>query len=187
MANGKIRFGKQSGGQLALVIPDGVSNTEVIVPESGELVNKDYADLKQSKSELAYDVNTSSYIPNTLESGAIIERGSNANGEYVKYADGTMICTADIPNQSGLWSAGTWFKTSNFHLNANGWTYPHFFSSVPIVHITSLNDNGGSGNIEGILTQLYSTNNTKAVFDGKATANIIRLVYIKTVAIGRWK
>ena len=33
MANGKIRFGKQSGGQLALVIPDGVTNTEVIVPE----------------------------------------------------------------------------------------------------------------------------------------------------------
>lgn len=34
--------------------------------------------------------------------GAIIERGSNANGEYVKYADGTMFCwgrtsTASIP------------------------------------------------------------------------------------------
>lgn len=37
MANGKIRFGKQLGGQLALVIPDGVTNTEVIVPESGIL------------------------------------------------------------------------------------------------------------------------------------------------------
>ena len=42
MANGKIRFGKQSGGELALVIPDGVSNTEVIVPESGELATKEY-------------------------------------------------------------------------------------------------------------------------------------------------
>lgn len=37
MANGKIRFGKQSGGQLALVIPDGVANTEVVFPESGIL------------------------------------------------------------------------------------------------------------------------------------------------------
>lgn len=37
MANGKIRFGKQSGGQLALVIPDGVANTEVTLPESGIL------------------------------------------------------------------------------------------------------------------------------------------------------
>lgn len=39
MANGKIRFGKQSGGELALVIPDGVADTEVIVPESGTLVS----------------------------------------------------------------------------------------------------------------------------------------------------
>ena len=34
MANGKIRLGKQSGGQLTLVIPDGVANSEVSVPES---------------------------------------------------------------------------------------------------------------------------------------------------------
>ena len=27
-----------------------------------------------------------------VPTGAIIERGSNANGEFVKYADGTMIC-----------------------------------------------------------------------------------------------
>ena len=30
-----------------------------------------------------------------VPTGAIIERGSNVNGEYTKYADGTMICTAD--------------------------------------------------------------------------------------------
>ena len=44
MANGKIRFGKQSGGELALVIPDGATNTEVIVPESGTLATKQYVD-----------------------------------------------------------------------------------------------------------------------------------------------
>jgi hypothetical protein len=33
-------------------------------------------------------VSESSGVP----TGAIIERGSNANGEFVKYADGTMIC-----------------------------------------------------------------------------------------------
>lgn len=45
MANGKMIFGKQSGGKLALIIPDGVSNTEVIVPESGELATKEYVDI----------------------------------------------------------------------------------------------------------------------------------------------
>ena len=37
MANGRFTLGKQSGGTLGLVFPDGVSNTEVVLPESGEL------------------------------------------------------------------------------------------------------------------------------------------------------
>ena len=40
MANGKITLGKQSGGTLGLVFPDGVSDTEVVLPESGELATK---------------------------------------------------------------------------------------------------------------------------------------------------
>lgn len=76
MANGKITLGKQSGGQLALVIPDGVSNTEVIIPESGELVNKDYADLKVA---LTAFIGTNVSLANSgyqkLPSGLIIQWG----------------------------------------------------------------------------------------------------------------
>lgn len=39
-------------------------------------------------------VSESSGVP----TGAIIERGSNANGEYVKYADGTLICVTSDQN-----------------------------------------------------------------------------------------
>lgn len=39
MANGKIRFGKQSGGQLTLVIPDGVTSTYLVLPESGTVAS----------------------------------------------------------------------------------------------------------------------------------------------------
>lgn len=31
-----------------------------------------------------------------VPTGAIIERGTNANGEYIKFADGTMICTKTV-------------------------------------------------------------------------------------------
>lgn len=31
-----------------------------------------------------------------VPTGQIIERGSNANGEYVRYADGTQICTRQV-------------------------------------------------------------------------------------------
>lgn len=35
MANGRINFGKQSGGVLGLLFPDGATNTEVTLPASG--------------------------------------------------------------------------------------------------------------------------------------------------------
>lgn len=39
MANGKINLGKQSGGVLSLTFPDGATNTEVMLPESGTVAS----------------------------------------------------------------------------------------------------------------------------------------------------
>ena len=67
MANGKIRFGKQSGGQFALVIPDGATNTEVVFPESGELATKEYVDsaanVKLTGNQTIADVKTFTSSP----------------------------------------------------------------------------------------------------------------------------
>ena len=46
-------------------------------------------------------------IVGALSAGAIIERGSNANGEYVRWADGTQVCrfvTPAIGTESGQFS-----------------------------------------------------------------------------------
>ncbi|MBL3520316.1 hypothetical protein H0A43_07495 [Arcobacter lanthieri] len=55
---------------------------------SKDFLNNNFLNL----SKVSYDLNTSSFIPNTLTSGVIIEVGRNANGEYIKFADGTLIC-----------------------------------------------------------------------------------------------
>lgn len=56
------------------------------------------------QSNILGTVSQSSGVP----TGAIIERGSNANGEYVKYADGTLICTKrDTALDSGT-KVATW-------------------------------------------------------------------------------
>ena len=78
MANGSFRLGKQSGGTLGLVFPDGVSNTEVVLPESGELATKQYADLKVA---LASFVGTNQNL--------------SGNG-YQKLPGGLIIQWADI-------------------------------------------------------------------------------------------
>lgn len=44
-----------------------------------------------------------------VPTGAIIERGSSANGEYTKYADGTLICIGSVASLSaGTPSVKTW-------------------------------------------------------------------------------
>jgi hypothetical protein len=50
-----------------------------------------------------------------VPTGAVIERGSNANGSYVKFADGTVICTQtisrtdmDIPAGQALYRTSEW-------------------------------------------------------------------------------
>lgn len=47
---------------------------------------------RYGKDNILGTVSQSEGVP----TGAIIERGSNANGEYVKYADGTLICTKNV-------------------------------------------------------------------------------------------
>lgn len=46
MVAGRINLQKASGGITAITGVDGTGNTELVLPESGELVTKEYADLK---------------------------------------------------------------------------------------------------------------------------------------------
>ncbi|SUB63828.1 Prophage tail fibre N-terminal [Plesiomonas shigelloides] len=63
-----------------------------------------------------------------VPTGAIIERGSNANGEYVKWADGTMVCywrTSFSTSCTSPYGAG-------LYTGSVTWTFPARFISSPI-------------------------------------------------------
>ncbi|MBA1195724.1 phage tail protein [Pseudomonas plecoglossicida] len=70
-----------------------------------------------------------------VPTGAIIERGSNGNGDYVKYADGTMICwqynraTVEIPIATSFFGG---FRSSDITFN-----FPATFSEAPSVQATT--------------------------------------------------
>jgi len=72
-----------------------------------------------SRDNILGTVSESSGVP----TGAIIERGSNSNGEFVKYADGTQICTARV--------AVTYINNPSY-VN-KFFTYPAAFSTVPSI------------------------------------------------------
>lgn len=70
-------------------------------------------------------VSQSSGVP----TGAIIERGSNANGEYVRYADGTLVCTVTKSVPSAAYNNGVPVNVST----SVNWDYPSNYVSTPSV------------------------------------------------------
>jgi hypothetical protein len=60
-----------------------------------------------------------------IPTGAVIERDSNTNGHYVRWADGTQICTHNITVGTTTSASGSIFLT-----NETAWTYPVPFASL---------------------------------------------------------
>jgi hypothetical protein len=100
-------------GTLTIAAPNTNSDRTLSLPDAaGEM----YA-----QGNIVGTVSQSGGVP----TGAIIERGSNANGEFVKYADGTLICTR----------TGSITVTANTKLDV-AWTYPSTFAQTPRVFNT---------------------------------------------------
>lgn len=60
-------------------------------------------------------------IVGSIADGAIIERGSNANGEYERFADGTQIC----------WLSSFSMTQNSSSTFRNTWSFPASFISAP--------------------------------------------------------
>ncbi len=64
-----------------------------------------------------------------VPTGRVIERGSNANGEYVRFADGTQICTVTAAAVDATSTSGNIYM----HTNLLTWTFPAAFVVAPVV------------------------------------------------------
>ena len=86
-------------------------------------------------SDLGFRSLTTFPFPNmpTVAGNPIVARGSNSDGEFVRFADGTQICTrgfnaADLPACD---QATTRLGLSGFETDGSiTWTYPQAFSPV---------------------------------------------------------
>ena len=101
---------------------------------------------------------------------AIIERGNNANGEYTKFADGTMICfvrNSTTPVASTL--------TSSTH------SWPATFSAAPRLSCSP---------DSGVLGTTLTAFNARASTTTQYTQTILRsnttVTSLDVIAIGRW-
>jgi len=108
----------------------------------------------------------------------IAARGSNSNGNYFKFADGTMICTVDLSTsqQNNGATAGAFYYS-----NSNTWTYPVAFTgSVKVVGMTQ----GGHYNAISVKTPSVGTSScTFMTLSVNSTGNAQGVVLF---AIGVW-
>ena len=118
----------------------------------------------------------------------IVESGSNANGNYVKYANGTMICRATIALGSiKAAGAGTWddpFRTAD-----SDWTFPVAFASAPNVTTTGyLNTSVSARKRYLSFYQNISTTTLIAVTVLRIGSDSSEVnANVSAIAIGAWK
>src|SRR5690554_4848616 len=62
----------------------------------------------------------------------ITESGSNSNGRYIKFDDGTMICTHSIEVGSRI-AIGAGTPDNLYRTNLADWTFPATFDTPPII------------------------------------------------------
>ncbi|KPP86569.1 MAG: Protein of unknown function (DUF2793) [Rhodobacteraceae bacterium HLUCCO07] len=119
--------------------PDGASWIEALRLDnttglaSGEAIQKSATDTTEgrlARADFAYSpgnllgtVSQSSGDP----TGAVIERGSNSNGEYVRFADGTQICWYDLNVGKIDDGGGTGTRDDPYYSANVSWTYPAAF------------------------------------------------------------
>lgn len=111
----------------------------------------------------------------------IVESGSNANGRYIKYADGTMMCYAKLPITSLTVTAaiGSLFTSTA----ATSWTFPMPFYSDEI----AVNGDVFGGGLAGGLVASYSLTLSAYEYRIANTTSMTLTGYIMLHAIGRWK
>ena len=112
-----------------------------------------------------------------VPTGAIIERGSNANGNYTRFADGTQVCQITRVDGSFAISGAL---VGGFASTAIPWTFPAAFSAIPGV---SSNPAGGTafGTMHGSVNVATTDYHYTAVTSQGAASRTVTLL-----AIGRW-
>lgn len=135
-------------------------------------------DLKVAKSNILGTVSQASGLP----TGAIVEWGSNSNGIYVRYADGTQICHKRVGVDSSTLTVGTALYGSNAY---GGGSYPAAFAAIPTVNAQAQYYTNGS---VGFWASCYNQPTQTSWGDWRSVSatSLANGGAINLIAIGRW-
>lgn len=166
------RAGNDGAGTVTTLVAGdgiGIDSTDPTQP----IVSVD-DDLVYTKSTILGTVSQSGGVP----TGAIIESGSNANGEYVRYADGTQICWRyDTTDYTTSNSGGGFFNSG-----MQSYTFPATFVNPPQVFPSAYYASTGSFSWAGPVRNITSSGCTLTLL-AMVSGGTGRHFYL---AVGRW-
>jgi hypothetical protein len=136
--------------------------------------------------EQIYHTGMTPDFPNMPQVGGdpIVESGSNSNGTYTKFADGTMICSRSqisVCNALGSGSLTDMYRGFPFD-----WTFPVSFVGTPILSSSvKINRPGADGFVVSNLGSMITSTSVTSVQMFRGT-NISDTETCHLQAIGRW-
>lgn len=116
----------------------------------------------------------------TIGGSPIIESGSNTNGNYIKYADGTMICTKGIQVTSSVTNGWGNMYESTSAVSLGNWAEEFYYT--PVVSATKLS---GGGCWFELIENVSKSSCGRTYLVSAVSRNIT--VWINIIGIGRWK
>jgi hypothetical protein len=175
-------------GVMTVMARDANNDIHQMVLGNGSLLTRAYTNSIWRPWRFYYnDANILGTVSQTsgVPTGAIIERGSNANGEFVRFADGTQVCTV----------SGVTFTFNSADILAYTWTYPAAFSAqnasgsatfsvtgadyVGVVR-ASLGIVGQTTSVTSGAWNVYRTSGAASFVSGNEVRNV------RLMAVGRW-
>ena len=129
------------------------------------------------------EVNNAAFTAIDTKIGGLIESGSNANGSYIKFDDGTLICSYVTYEITGLSVAD-----GSAHA-LNSFPYPaQPVSSIQTVSISAYIADSSSNRLYiPIFTHGGANAWINPHFKNQSGVTVTKVMYLSLFAIGRWK
>jgi hypothetical protein len=106
--------------------------------------------------------------------GAVLERGAGANGEFLRLADGTLICwRAGLSAATVSTAEGALFRSADVT-----WTYPASFAAAPVV--------SGSADDAGVWMTTATPGTGSCALRLMAATSRTSATEFRAMAVGRW-
>ena len=119
------------------------------------------------------------FINATIKNNPIVDSGSNSNGNYIKYYDGTMICYKTVTDSVAMTTA--WGNLYEGTMQLGDW--PEEFISTPNVNVTNVSSTGAMIECFDIAPTATSAGTVYFARPISYTSNVT----VNVLGIGKWK